>query len=112
MKVPYAPFYGFLLILLSACTTLNVPAADTFNKKSLAAYTALSAATQSASTLFDAGKLSKDDAQNVKDQLVNLKAGVDIATQVHSTNPAAGEDRLAATITALTALQNYLAGRR
>jgi len=112
MKRHYTAFYVLLLVALSACTTLNVPAADTFNKKALASYTSLSAATQSASTLYDAGKLSKNDAQNVKDQLVNLKAGVDIATEVHATDPAAGEDRLAATITALTALQSYLAGRK
>jgi hypothetical protein len=112
MRLRYAPFYGLLLVLLTACATLNVPAPATFNQKALATYTALSAATQNAETLFDAGKLSKSDAQNVKDQLVNLKTGVDIATEVHTNDPAAGDDRLAATITALTALQSYLAGRK
>jgi hypothetical protein len=111
MRLRYAPFY-FILLLLAACQTLNVPAPTTFNQKALAAYSALDAATQSTATLAVAGKLSKGDAQNVKDQIVNLKAGVDIATQIHENDPAAGDDRLAMAISGLTALQAYLAGRK
>jgi hypothetical protein len=43
---------------------------------------------------------------------VNLKTGLEIAEQIHTSNPAAGDDKLAATIAGLTALQSYLAGRK
>lgn len=111
MKYRYAPFY-LLLLILAACQTLDVPTPTTFNQKALAAYNALSAARQTTSTLLSAGKLTPADAQNVKDQLVNLKSAIDIASQIYASDPQAGTDRLATAITGLTALQGYLVGRQ
>lgn len=101
-----------LLLLLSACTALGIAPADTFNKKELAAINTVDAVVQSTSTLLAAGQITSADAQQVHDQAVNLKAGLEIADQIHSSNPAAGDDKLAATIAGLTALQSYLAGRK
>lgn len=100
-----------LLLLLASCATLNVPAPGSFNQKALAAYNSVDAVVQSATTLYSAGKISKEDAQQVHDQAVNLKSGLEIAEQVHATNPTAGDDKLAATISGLTALQGYLQAR-
>jgi hypothetical protein len=107
------PSYALIamLLMLSACATLNVPAPQTFNQKALAAYKGVDTAVQFGTTLLSAGKISEKDAQQVHDQAVNLKLGIEIAEQVHATNPAAGEDKLAATITSLTALQGYLQAR-
>jgi hypothetical protein len=102
----------FLLILLSACASLNIPAPTTFNQKALAAINSVDTIVQSTTTLLAAGKISKADAQQVHDQAVNLKTGIELAEQVHATNPDAGDDKLAATITALTALQGYLQTRK
>jgi hypothetical protein len=100
-----------LLLLVSACASLGVPSPTSFNQKELAALNTVDAVVQSSSTLYAAGKISKADAQQVHDQAVNLKAGIDIAEQIHMQNPAAGDGKLAATITALTALQGYMTSR-
>lgn len=98
-------------LLLTACASLGVPSPQTFNQKELAAINTVDAVVQSATTLLAAGKISKADAQQVHDQAVNLKTGIDIAEQIHTNNPAAGDDKLAATIAGLTALQGYLQSR-
>ena len=111
-RIPHTLALAFLCVILAACQTLSVPAPTTFNQKALAAYNALDAATQTTLTLAQSGKLSRDDAQQAHDQIAQVKNGVDIAVQVHVNDPQAGEDRLATAITALTALQAYLAGRQ
>lgn len=109
----FRPSYSLIamLILVSACATLNVPAPQTFNQKALAAYNSVDAVVQSTTTLLASGKISAADAQQVHDQAVNLKTGIELAEQIHATNPTAGDDKLAATIMALTALQGYLTAR-
>lgn len=103
---------SLLVLLVSACATLGVPSPQTFNQKVLAGYSSVDAVVQTTSTLLSAGKIKPNDAQNVHDQAVNIKAGLEIAEQVHSTNPAAGDDKLSATISVLTALQSYLQARK
>lgn len=112
MKLRYAPFCGLLLVLLTACATFNVPAPTTWNQRVLAAYNLEDSVVQSVQTLAVAGKISKGDAQKFHDQAVELKNGIDLADQMHSGNPAQGEDALATTITALQALQAELQKRQ
>ena len=112
MRVPHTIALAFLCALLAACQTLNVPAPTTFNQKATAAYNALDAAVQTTATLLQSRKITPDDAQQVHDQIAQIKSGVDIAVQVHANDSQAGDDRLATAITALTALQAYLAGRQ
>jgi hypothetical protein len=97
-----------LCVLLAACPSM-MP--QTFNQRVLFAYSTVDAVVQSTTTLARAGKISKPDAQNVHSQATNLKAGIELAEQVHATDPSGGEDKLSVTITALTALQSYLAAR-
>lgn len=111
-RIPHTLALAFLCAILAACQTLNVPAPTTFNQKATAAYNALDAAVQTAGTLLQSGKITPDDAQQTHDQIMQIKNGVDIAVQVHANDPAAGEDRLATAITALTALQAYLARKQ
>lgn len=98
-----------LLLLLSACQTLGVPQADTFNKKLAAGYTTVTGIRNTADALLSAQKITPDDAQNVNDQADNARTGLDLARQMHATNPAAGDARLDAVVTGLAALNAYLA---
>ena len=108
MKARYTPFYAALLVMLTACATLGVSAPQTFNERLAAGYSTVTAARVTTATLLTSGKLSKDDAQNVQSQLGNARTGLDLARQIHATDPAAGDAKIDAVVTALTALQAYL----
>lgn len=99
-------------LLLSGCAQLGVPTPATFNEKAASALTTVTAARQTALTLLQAGKLTPDDSENVNAQADNLRKGIDVARSIHATQPTAGDDKLAATITALTALTAYLEQRK
>lgn len=107
--ITWLAFIAALLLVLAACAQLGVPAADTFNKRLLAGYQTVEAIATSAGSLRAAGKLSDADRDNVVATSRTAIAGLDLARQVHQTNPQAGDDKLSATITVLTALQAYLA---
>ena len=111
MKPRYAPFYGLLLCLLTACSTINLNAPKSFNTSLQDGYTAITAAAQTATTLKAAGKISDADVGNLVTTLEQLKGGLDIARQIHATNPQAGADRLSAVVASLQALTLYLASR-
>lgn len=111
-KTAYAAFWAALLVMLSACATLNVPAPTTWNQRVLAAYNSGSAATQSVQTLLTAGKISKEDAQKFHDQAIELKNAVELADKIHGDDPTKGEDALATAIAALQALQLELQKRQ
>jgi hypothetical protein len=99
----------FAFLLLSACAQLGVPSPDTFNKRALAGYSTVEGIAKTATELRTAGKLSDADRDNVVATSRTAIAGLDLARQVHSANPQAGEDKLTATIAVLTALQAYMA---
>ncbi|HEU4600513.1 MAG TPA: hypothetical protein VFS24_01025 [Steroidobacteraceae bacterium] len=111
MKLRYLTAAGLLCWLLVACQTINLNAPKSFNAKLQDGYTAVTAVVTTASTLYAAGKLSDADKANLVQMAQTAKDGLDIARQVHSTDPQAGDDRLAAVIAGLTALQNYLLTR-
>jgi hypothetical protein len=91
---------------------LNVPAPTTWNQRVLAAYNSVDAAVQSVQTLVIAGKLGKADAQQAHARAVQLRDAIDLADQLHGSNPTEGEDALAASIKALQALQTELQKRQ
>ena len=96
------------LSFLSACGTLGIPTAQTFNERVASGYSAVTAARKSATTLLIAKKISAADAQNVQSQADNARAALDIARNVYSTDPKAGEDKLLAAQAVLQALRSYL----
>jgi phage terminase large subunit-like protein len=108
MRLRYAPFYAAILVLLTACATLGVSSPQTFNEKLAAGYSTVTASRDTTATLLTSGKLTAADAQNVQQQLDNARTGLDLARQVHATDPAAGDAKIDAVVTALTALQAYL----
>lgn len=99
-------------LLLAGCQLLGVPVPQTFNEKAASALTTVTGARQTALTLLQAQKITPDDAENVNEQADTLRKGVEVARAIHATQPVAGDARLAATITALTALTAYLEERK
>jgi hypothetical protein len=110
-KIAYANFWAVLLVMLSACTALGVATPRTFNEKLAASYSTVTSARDATATLLTSGKLSGADASNIEQQLDNARTGLDLARQVHATNPSAGDAKLDAVVTVLTALQAYLQTR-
>lgn len=97
------------LVIITGCAALGMQPADTFNKKTLAAVTLVQTVADGAAAGLAAGKLSKSDAQNVVNTSKAALSAIDVAESLHATDPKAGEDKLAATLAILTALQSYLA---
>ena len=98
-------------LFLVGCASLGVSPADTFNKKALAAVSTVETIAKSATSLRASGKLSDSDRDNIVSTPETSLAGIRVARQVYTTNPQAGNDKLSATITVLSALQLYLAAR-
>jgi hypothetical protein len=98
---------ALLLAFISACASNAAP--DTFNKRIAAAYVTVNAVADSATAALTAGKITKADATNVVTTTRAALQAIDVANAIHANNPQAGEDKLAATLAVLTALQAYLA---
>lgn len=112
MKTSPHPLAFLAVVLLAGCAALGLSTPQTFNQKLLGGYSTVTEVRSDATVLVGAGKLSPDDAQNVQDQATNLRAGLDVARTVSKTDPTAAVGKLTATITALTALQAYLATKK
>lgn len=110
-QASYGAFYALVFAMLTACATLGVEAPKTFNERLAAAYTMVTAARDTTATLLTSGKVSAAEAQNIQQQLDNARTGLDLARQVHGTSPPAGDAKLDAIVTGLTALQAYLSTR-
>lgn len=111
MKPRYAPFYALILITLTACATLGLEAPKTFNERLAAGYTTVTGVRNATADLLTVNKITKADASNVEQQADNARTGLDLARQIHATNPPAGDAKLDAVVTGLTALQAYLQTR-
>jgi hypothetical protein len=101
-----------LLVLAAGCAALGVPTPQTFSQKLAAGYSAVTAVVDDTRILLAAKKLTPADAENVVKQTDNLVAALDIARQLSGTSPVAANDKLSATLLALTALQTYLATKK
>jgi hypothetical protein len=98
------PWLGVILVI-TACSLLP---AKTFNEKYLAGVDACTSALTITDTLLEAGKLTKADATNTEKQIDNVKEALDIAKSIEATDVSTGGNKLAAALTALTAIQTYL----
>jgi len=94
------------------CSVFGLPVPETFNERLAAGYTSVTGVRNSATALLDSGTLSSVDGLNVLDQTDNARAGLDIARQIHTTNPNAGSEKLTAVVAGLKALNGYLCVRR
>ena len=103
-----------LLILLAiacltACQSLGVPPADTFNKKLAAGYATVQTVADSTRSLFAAGKIAPADAQRVQKANTEALAGLDAASALARTDMTQADTRLTVAITVLSGLQAFLA---
>lgn len=99
----------WLMIAVTACTTLGISQPTTFNQKAVAAHATVEGVAKTAASLRATGKLSDADRDNVVASLRSAEMGIDIATMAAKTDPVAGATKLDASIAVLTALQTYLA---
>lgn len=100
-----------LLFLVSACSALGLQSPQNFSDRLAAGYVTVTAARDSTATLLSSGKITAGDAQQIQTQCDNARSGLDIARQVHETNPQAGDEKLTAILAGLNALSQYLATR-
>lgn len=100
---------SLVLATLTACAAIGIAPTDTFNKRTAAAYATVQTIADAATAGLKAGKLSTADATNVVTTGRTALAAIGVAENLHATNPQGGEDKLAATLAILTALQTYLA---
>jgi hypothetical protein len=96
-------------LILAGCAALGVKAPQTFNERLAAGYVTVEGVAKQAQALRAAGKLSDSDRANVVATNAQVIAGLDLAQQIHATNPQAGTEKLTAALTILNALSSYLA---
>ena len=94
------------------CSALGLPSPNTFNEKVAVGYSTVTALRTTAVTLLDDKKISAVDGQNVLQQTDNARAGLDIAREIHATQPDAANSKLTSVLTGLRALDAYLRSRK
>lgn len=97
-----------LLFLLTACASLGIPQADTFNKQVIVANSLVESVATTASSLHATGKITDEDKASVYQQGTEARAAIELVRNVHTADPLAAENRLNTIIVALTALQSRL----
>jgi hypothetical protein len=105
-------FSALILTLITACAALGVAKPETFNEKEAAAISTVTAVRDTAIGLLTADKITAADARNIQQQADNAREGITVASAIHATDPAQAENRLAAVVTGLNALNAYLATRK
>jgi hypothetical protein len=93
--------------LVAACN--SVGELDTFNKRMATAYTTVQAVADGAAAAQVAGKLGTADVANVVTTSRAALAALDVANTLHATDAKGADDKLAATMAILIALQTYIA---
>jgi hypothetical protein len=99
---------ALILPAFCGCSVLGLTTPNTFNQRLATGYGAATAVITTTDALLVAGKISSKVAQNIEAQDQNLKAALDIAAQVNTTNATDGGNQLQAALTALNALSQYL----
>lgn len=114
MRSTAVAYFAFLLVaqFLVGCAALGVPPADTFNKKAAGAVQMVNAASQASLTLLQSRKITPDESDAFVARAEQAQHAIDLTRQLHATDPAGAEDRLAQIIAGLTILQAELEQRR
>jgi hypothetical protein len=112
MKLKLTSAWLLALVLLQGCAILGVPPADTFNKRAVVANGLVEQASKTVETLFVAGKLSPEDATQYNQRTKDAATGIDLARELHVSDPVAADARLTAIEAALTALKSELERRQ
>jgi hypothetical protein len=102
MKTLRVGIASALLCLLVACSNL------TFNQRLAGGYQIAEGSLSTTSLLLNSERIGSDDAENVLKQVEVGKTGLDVARDIHETDPEGGERKLSAVMAALKALEAYL----
>lgn len=100
-----------LLLILSACSVMGVPQADTFNKRVVQANGLVEVSANMVPVAYEAGKIDRDQAGDTLQKLRQLGSAIDSAVLIRSTKPAEADAMLTATIVSLSVLKAELEDR-
>lgn len=92
------------VLILTGCSS--------FNEKLAAGYVTVTSARDAATVLLEEDAINVADAENVLKATDNARAGLDIARQVHATDPAGGNLKLKQVLVGLHALDRYLEAKK
>lgn len=109
---PVSRSWFLIFALIAGCASLGLPTPTTFKERLAAAYSTVEGVRSEADALLLARRITPDDAQSIQNQATSARSALDVASLAFIRDPAAADTKLTATITALTALQGYLASRR
>ena len=115
MKKRMTPAYMAAMLVaalaLAGCAQLGLTKAPDFRESALIATNLVDEVTKGATDALRAKQISSSDAENVLKTTDLGSAGIAVARQVFSVQPAAGQAKLQSVIVTLTGLQAYLALR-
>jgi hypothetical protein len=98
----------FLLVMMSACSSLGLQPAETIDQKIAYSYGIHTAVLQTAAMLAQSGTLSKADAAQVLALADQSRSLLDAAKTIEATDAATASNKLALAASILTQLQTYL----
>lgn len=101
-----------ILLILAACSTLGVPAPQTFNERAAAATVTANSASRTSLTLLRAHKISPDESDRFIDRAEEAQSVIDTARAIYAMNPGEAENRLSTTIAVLQVLVTELEARK
>lgn len=104
-------FFTAVVLQTQGCAGLGLPAPQTAAEKIAAAQASVTQVRVTATELLRTRKLSSVDGENVLRSTDAAAEGIAVARTISVQDPAAGQARLTAAVTILTALQAYLADR-
>ncbi len=102
---------ALVLLHLVGCTALGLAPAQTFDEKLAYAYGTHTAVLQATASAKAAGTLTAADVQHVVAIADQVRALLDGARAVESTNPTGAADRLRLATSVLSELQTWLRGK-
>jgi hypothetical protein len=96
---------------LAGCAALGLQPAQSFDEQLSYAYGTHTAVLQATASAKSAGALSAADVQHVTQAADQVRALLDAARSIESTNPKGAADRLHLATSILTELQDWLHGK-
>jgi hypothetical protein len=102
--------YALLLLALVACAAIEAP--KTFNERLAYGYASVAASRNTAASMLERGRISKEEGKQVQALADQARASLDIAKGLAGKGDIKGaEGQLQLALTVLTQLEAYLKGK-
>ena len=98
--------YAFLLLTLVACVSMEAP--RSFNERLAYGYGTLAAMRNTAASMLERGRITKEDGKKVQALADQARAALDVAQGVQDKDIKTAEDQLQLALTVLTQLEAFL----